>query len=831
MSTQFDLILRQAIQAFQTGNTDRASSILKRAINIEPNNAHALHIFGLVLVVQNNLRGAIDLLSKAVRLSPNDGSIQYNLAKALSDSGAHEASISHHKKATELDPNNPKAWLNWGKAEYELQKYSDAINLFSKAFSINPNYAEAVLNIGLALKELYRYEDALEAINKAISININLAEAWSGKGVTLNELKNYEEALACFDRALEIKPSNGEAWHDKAITLHALKQYEEALACFDRALEIKPDNLEFWNSKAITLQRIQKYEEAIACLDRALLDRLENDGSITLKGAVQVELKQYEEALASFDRAIEINPNNYEAWHSKAITLHKLKQYEEALACFDRALEIKPDNHEIWNNKSITLQVIKQYESAIASLDKALGKKPIDWSYGSLVQAKMKICDFNGMDELIQKIIKKVFQKEKTVVPFVALSISDDAYFHQQCAEIYAQNMFPINSSLGEILKINKNEKIRIAYFSPDFRHHAVSYLTAELFEIHDRNKFEVFAFSLQKAPDGDEVYERLKRGFDKFINVERMSDQEVAKLSRDLQIDIAIDLAGLTQDSGTKIFTYRAAPIQVNWLGYPGTIGSECMDYIVADSIVIPDHHHHFYIEKVVKLPNCYMVDDSKRIPSEKIYTKEECGLPENKFVFCCFNNDYKINQKIVDSWSRILLKVEESILWISENNSSFKINIIKEFEKRGIKSSRIFFAQKETLMGDYLAKIKIADLFLDTHIYNAHTTGMDALKASLPILTLMGESFASRVAASLLNSIGLPELITKSQKEYEDLAIELATNQEKFRKIKAKLISNRSTKPLFNTLLFTQKLEDSYIKMYERYRMNLSPDNLIID
>jgi predicted O-linked N-acetylglucosamine transferase (SPINDLY family) len=322
----------------------------------------------------------------------------------------------------------------------------------------------------------------------------------------------------------------------------------------------------------------------------------------------------------------------------------------------------------------------------------------------------------------------------------------------------------------------------------------------------------------------------RLKNCFDRFIEVEDLSDQAVAKLARELGVDIAIDLSGLTQGSRTGIFSYRAAPIQVNWLGYPGTIGAEFIDYIIADSTIIPNSHRQFYIEKVVCLPNTYLVDDSKRVVSSRIFSRNECGLPDDSFVFCCFNNDYKFNAAVLDSWSNILHGAKQSVLWISENNPSFRNNIVVEFENRGVDANRIIFAKRIDLMADHLARYRLADLFLDTYPYNAHTTAIDSLKAGVPVLTLPGESFASRVAASLLKTIGLPELIASSPEKYEALAIDLASNPDKLGALKASLMAQRTTSPLFDTKGFTKNLEAAFLKMYERYQADLQPEHLIL-
>jgi predicted O-linked N-acetylglucosamine transferase (SPINDLY family) len=322
----------------------------------------------------------------------------------------------------------------------------------------------------------------------------------------------------------------------------------------------------------------------------------------------------------------------------------------------------------------------------------------------------------------------------------------------------------------------------------------------------------------------------RLQKAFDHFVDIDGISDVAAAKLARDKSIDIAVDLSGFTNDSRTGIFSHRAASIQVNYLGYSGTMGADYIDYIIADKTLIPEAHKQFYTEKVVYLPDTYMVDDSKRIASSRVFTREECKLPENKFIFCCFNNSYKFNPQVVNSWSRILSGSENSVLWLSENNQYFKANIRAEFGKRGIDPSRIIFAQRLELMADHLARYSLADLFLDTHPYNAHTTAVDSLKVGVPVLTLKGKSFASRVAASLLNAIGLPELITISQKEYEALAIDLAKNPQKLAAFKQRLANNRLSTSLFDTSLFTKHLEAAYIKMHERYSLDLRPDHISI-
>jgi len=794
MNTQLQLMLQQAIQAFHDGNFDGADLILRRVLQVDSKNLPALHIFGLIKASQSKYGEAADYLSKAARIHPNDASIQYNLAKALADSGNDKDALIHHKKAVALAPNNPEAWLNYGKTASNLHRYEDALAWYGNALSLKPDYAEASLNKGATLKELKRYEEAVAFAEQALTINPNLAEAWLNKGVALKELRKYEEAIVHYDKALTLKPDYAESWFNKGVTLHELKKYEEAIAHYDKALALKPDYAESWSNKGMTLH----------------------------------ELKLYHEAIAHYNQALTINSDYVEAWSNKGNTLIELKRYEEAIAHYDKALTINSDYAEAWSNKGVTLHQLKRYDEAISHYAKALTlKSDIDWASGDLLHTKMKICDWSDLADSIDIISKQILANEKAIQPFSLLALNDDALLHKKTAEIYIQSKHPFNRALGSISKPTQNKKIRIGYFSVDFKNHPVAFLIAQLFETHDRDKFETYAFSLVEA--NDEMRGRLIKSFDHFINVEAQSDAQIAQTSRSLNIDVAIDLTGFTHDSRTGIFSYRAAPIQVNYLGYPGTIGADYMDYIIADKTLIPSESQACYSEKIVFLPNSYQVNDRKRIISDRQFTRQELGLPENGFVFCCFNNNYKILPATFASWMKILKRVEGSVLWLLQDNLWVVENLKKEASTHGIDTNRLVFAGRMP-PSEHMARHRQADLFLDTLPYNAHTTASDALWAGLPILTLMGRSFASRVAASLLNAIGLPELITTTQEEYESLAIELAKNPQKLADVKFKLNKNRLTAPLFDTPLFTKNLEEAYIKMYEQYHAGLEPENISI-
>ena len=608
-----------------------------------------------------------------------------------------------------------------------------------------------------------------------------------------------------------------------------VEEFSQAEYKFKQSLQLIPDRASTLTNLSATQLKLKKYSEAMATAKKAILIENTNIEAYLNLGLIEKEFKKFASAANFFDKALSLKPDYHEAWSNKGNVLNELKRYNEAISHYDKALSLKPDYAEAWSNKGNALNELKRYNEAISHYDKALSiKSDIDWASGNLLHTKMKICSWSGSAESLKDISKKVMMNEKVINPFPLLALNDDALLHKKSSEIYIQSRYPFNPVLEPILKRPQSQKIRVGYFSADFHNHATGYLMAELFELHDKSQFELVGFSFGPIVN-DEMRQRLEKSFDQFIEIGKKSDLEVAKLSRDLNIDIAVDLKGFTQDARTGIFAHLAAPIQVNYLGYPGTLGADYIDYIIADKTLISPELQSYYSEKVIYLPNSYQVNDRKRLISDRQFTKQELGLPENRFVFCCFNNNYKILPVTFEGWIRILKAVEGSVLWLLQDNSWAVENLKKEAEKQGIAPDRLVFA-KLLPLPEHLARHRLADLFLDTFPCNAHTTTSDALWTGLPVLTLMGSTFASRVAASLLNAVGLPELVTTNQADYEVLAIELAKSPKKLADIKLKLARNRLTTPLFDTPLFTKNLEAAYIKMMERYQADLQPDHVFI-
>ncbi len=753
MNPHLQAMLKQAIQAFQSGNLERADLILREILQNDINSADAVFNLGIAYAESNRLIEALAIFDCLQLYKDDDVRIPYNLGLIYSLQGEHQLAL----------------------AAYDL------------ALKIKPDDIDTLVNKGSTYNDIKNYSLALEVLDKAIQLRPDIPEAWSNKGIALNNLSLYLESIDAYNEAIKLAPNYHEAWSNKSVPFNKLKRFLEASEACNKALSLKPDYAEGWLNKGVTLN----------------------------------ELKRYDEAITHYDKALSLKPDYAEGWLNKGVTLNELKRYDEAITHYDKVLSLKPDYAEGWLNKGVTLNELKRYDEAIAHYDKALSLKPnIDWIYGDLLHTKMKICNWTCLADSLEDISKRVMANEKVANPFLLLALNDNPLLHKKASEIYIEYKYPYNSLLGVIPKLKGSGKIRVGYFSADFRNHAVSILAAELFELHDKNKFEIIAFSFGED-DKSPMRFRLREAFNQFLDVSGISDLEIAKLSRELCIDIAVDLGGYTADSRTGIFSYRAAPIQVSYIGYLGTMGAEYYDYLLADKTIIPDKLQKFYFEKIAYLPS-YQVNDRKRTISERQFTREELGLPKKAFVFCCFNNNYKILSYTFDSWMRILNAVEGSVLFLYADNEWAKANLINEASFRGIDSTRLIFGWRIP-SEEYLARYRVCDLFLDTFPYNAGTTASDALWVGLPVLTLMGQSFASRMAASLLNAVGLSELITNTQKEYESLAIELALNPQKLKDIKLQLDNNRLTAPLFNTPLFTKNIEAAYIKMYEEYQVGL--------
>ena len=746
---------------------------------------------------------------------------------ALHQKGQLAQALAIYGRILELQPRHFDALHLSGVIAYQTGNPGLAVELIGKAIEINPDNPLAYSNRGNALRDLKQPRSAIESYDRAIALRPDYAEAFYNRGNALRDLKQLQSAIESYDRAIMLKPGFAEAHNNRGNALQDLKRHLTAVESYDRAIALKPDYADAYNNRANSLRNLKQPQAALASYDRAIALKPDFADVLYNRGNALHDLKQPLAALESYDRAITLKPDYAEAYNNRGNALQELQQPRAAIESYDRAIALRPDYAEAYTNRGNTLQELKQHRSAVESYSRAIALNP-DYEFlsGTLLHARMHICDWSNAESQAAALFERIERGEKASLPFPVLALTADGVLQRKAARTWVDTKHPALFQLPPIGKRARHRKIRIGYYSADYHNHATAYLMAELFEKHDKDRFECLAFSFG-ADDRQEMRKRISAAFDAFHDVRDRPDRDIALLSRKLEIDIAVDLKGFAGDGQRDVFAHRPAPIQVSYLGYPGTMAAEYIDYLIADGTVIPVESRHCYSEKIAYLPNSYQVNDSTKHISERNFTRQELGLPPTGFVFCCFNNNYKITPVTFEGWMRILRQVDGSVLWLLGDNPTAADNLRKEAIDRGIDGNRLVFAERMSL-AEHLARHRQADLFVDTLPYNAHTTASDALWAGLPVLTCTAEAFASRVAASLLKAVGLPELITTSQQEYEALAIGLAADPARLASIRQRLARNRLTAPLFDTGLFARHIEDAYSRMYERYQAGLLPDHI---
>jgi protein O-GlcNAc transferase len=793
----------------------------------ELDEAKRLFSEGVERLNNRDFRNAEKIFLETLQLLPRHLPTLMNLALSQYQQKKFVEAIRSFETIISINPSIAEAHSNKAAILNELREYPQAIASADSAIAIQPQFSDAFLNRGNALFKLGKYDEALVSYEKVLTITPDHVGGWLGLGNGLTELKRYDEAFTAYDRALALDPDLEGAWLGRGNVLHDLKRYDEAFAAYDKALALNSGLAEAWLGRGDLLFALKRHDDAVAAYDKALALKSGLEGAWLGRGNVFSDLKRYAEAFAAYDRALALKPDFTCAWLARGNVFYDLKRYDEAFAAYDKALALAPDLEGAWLGCGNAFYDVKRYDEAFAAYDRAFSLNPdVIGAEGARLHSKTLLCDWRNLHAEYEHLIRSVNADKASTAPFALIAISSSAEAQLKCAKTWSATNYPQFTDSVWCENAYRHEKIRIGYVSADFHQHATSYLIAGIFACHDRSKFEVTAFSIGPA-EHSELRKRLESSFDRFSDVGALSDDEIALRIKKAEVDILIDLKGLTQNRRTGIFARRPAPIQVSYLGYPGTMGAAYIDYIVADSILIPASQREHYSEKIVYLPHSYQANDAQREISGRLFSRAECGLPEREFVFCCFNNSYKILPHVFDCWMRLLAQVEGSVLWLLQDNDTAAKNLRKEAVARGVNADRLVFAGRLPLP-EHLARHRLADLFLDTLPCNAHTTASDALWAGLPVLTEIGETFAGRVAASLLNAIGLSELIAKTQDEYEKLAIALAKNPDRLASIRNKLEKNRLTMPLFNTPLITRNIETAYAAIHERFQAGLSPDHI---
>jgi len=618
-------------------------------------------------------------------------------------------------------------------------------------------------------------------------------------------------ALDCYDQALSIRPDSAAVLTNRSNALRTLQRLDEALSDLDAALEIRPAFPEALNNRGNVLRDMRRLREALASFEAALALRPGFIVAQCNRGHTLLDLLLHEEALESFDTALALAPDDGEALFGRALALLNLRtRLSEAAVDFDRAAARGMDRSECLVGKAAALAQMKQHSEAADCLAEVLKITP-ERSYvlGSLLYSRLQAVDWSQYPSLKDSLMRQLTAGRRVTYPLSLLPVADSLELSLAAARMFA----PPGESLAPVVQWPDSPRpakkpIRIAYISADFRDHPVSHLLVGVLEQHDRARFEVIGVSL-RASDGSEIGRRVTAAFDRFIDADSRSDSEIAEALRELQVDIAIDLMGYTDGCRPGIFAHRAAPVQVNYLGYPGTSGAPFMDYLIADAVVIPPGDERWYTEEVIRLPGCCLPNDSQR-PIGSAPTREQAGLPADGFVFCAFTNAYKINPPVFDVWMRLLRQIPDSVLWLRAMNAPSRL--LQEATARGVDAQRLVFAPHVASMAEHLGRHRLADLYLDTFPYNAHSTACDALWAGVPVLTCSGRTYAARAAGSVLTTAGLPELITKDLQEYEDRALQLARDPSQLQALRQRLTRQSA---LFDTRVYCCNLETAYLSM----------------
>lgn len=691
------------------------------------------------------------------------------------------------------DPKHFEALHALGILRYQSGQIDEAERLIGAAIAVEPR-ADAIYNRACVLLKLGRIEDAIGCFGEAIAVRPDYVEALTNRGGALMQLRRYAEAKADFDAVLVRAPALPQAWNNAGSASIKLRRFDEALERLDKALALRPDYGEAWMNRGL---------------------------AFLLQGFL-------EKALADIDKAIALDPRSAEAWQHRGDAIAYFDPVR-AVADYDRALLLRPDHAETIFRRGNALLAQRRFEDAALGFRRVLEKDP-DYEYarGGLLFCLQSCCDWTARDDELTKLRTDLKADRVALAPFTSLSLLRDPADMQSVARRFVAQQYPPQEPVRRNAA-SKHERIRVAYLSANFNDHAVARLIAGVFEHHDKSRFETFGIGFGIAKG--EIHARIAGAFDNFLDVRTKNDRDVAQLIAEMDVDIAVDLMGFTEHCRLGILAFRPAPIQVNYLGFPGTMGADYIDYIIADPFVLKDDQRRDFTEQVVYLPDCYLPNDASRRMTERAPTRSQAGLPETGFVFCSFNQTYKFTPDLFDVWMRLLRTVDGSVLWLPLCAPAAMQNLKREAEARGVAAQRVLFAPFAATVEDHLARLQLADLFLDTLPYNSHTSTCDALFAGVPLVTCPGATFAGRVAASALLAHGVPELIAGSLADYEALALSIARNPQNVAALRAKIARHRDTHALFDTARFTRNLERAYTGMWQRHQRGEPPRGFSVE
>ena len=810
----------QAVSLFQRGDLDGAAGVCEEIVRREPRHADALHVLGVLALQKGRPAAGAELIRRSLEINPAQPQAYCSLGNALRDLRQPDAALESYRRALELTPHFAGAHYSLGNALTDLGRHAAALASYDRALALQPELAPAHQNRGNALLALGQPERALESYLQALVHQPDLAIALANCATLLRQMQRPQEALGFYDRLLALQPEAADALTGRGTLLLELRRDLEAIACFDRVLARDPSALTARHARTHALLNLREFARARADAEALLALEPQRAAAHCTRGYSLLGLDRPAEALESFDAASRLEPQLIEAIDGRGIALQALGQYGAALAAFEQALQLKPDATDLCYRRAVALRNLERHAESAQAFAQVLSRSPdYDYARGNLLHERLKICDWTDHATLVAEVSAAVAAGRRSCLPGPFFAVCDSARLQLQCARTYVADKRLEGPPPPAAAVRHRHPRIVVAYVSADFRAHPVTQLLAGVLEQHDRRRFETLALSL-RPPQDSPIGRRVRDAVGRFLDVSAHGDGALAALLRELEVDIAVDLMGFSGSARPRLFAQRPAPVQVNFLGFPGTLGASCYDYIVGDRIVIPQEARDCYSEQVVYLPECFQPNDRGRAIAARAPTRSECGLPEQGVVFCCFNSHYKISPLTFDVWMRVLRAVPGSVLWLAAGQERAMRNLQSEAERRDVPAARLIFAPRLPEPADHLARCRLGDLFLDTQPYGAHATASDALWAGLPVLTCRGDSFAGRVAASLLQALGCPELIAASLAEYESLACELARAPAALAELRAAIARRRLTTPLFDTGRYVRHLEAAYLTMWERHQ-----------
>ena len=845
--TDIDLtsLFNKGVKEQNTGNLDNALQIYEKIIKLKPNHCEAVHNKACVLTSQNELIEALKTFKDALNLNPNVSLYWINYIKTLVrlDRISEAKALIAASKESNLFCKNMEALSLKIKKEHgepspqtaseidELinqKKIFSAIDICKNLLVTYPKSALLHFGLGQCYFSLDEMEMAIANYTKATkympksAINfLMLSRAYTSNGDT-------GKAIESLNKAASLKPNEYEMNFEIGMELYEKFSFEAAKKCFENTIKLSPNFAPaYFALGLLELGQCRVYEAVAYCKQALAIEPDYAEAYVTMGKALEIQHK-LDEAICYYRKAISIKNDCQQAYEYIGNAFRKQDNYFDAISAYSKAIEIQSDYTAAYANLSEIYILQDRYDLAIENMEKLLCLKPeLETVRAQKLFYQAQICDWKAIAK-DRHLLPNLGISKNPIPPFTLAPFEDAPERHRLRAELYAKFRFNQIALKKGHKPSQQTARIRVGYFSADFCNHATMALMSQVFALHDTSRFEVIIYSYGVRKN-DEIIEKLTSHVSIFHDVSAMTDRQIVELARSEKLDLAVDLKGYTVDSRLELFAYGLAPVQISHLGYPGTLGTNFIDYFIADPILIPEEKRQYYSEKIIYLPNSYQPNDNERFIPDKAITREEAGLPIDGFVFCCFNDNYKISPKEFDIWMRLLNKVEGSVLWLLRSNSWAEMNMQKEAVARGIDAERLVFAEKIP-HAEHLARHRLADLFLDTFNVNAHTTASDALWTGLPIITKLGESFAARVAGSLLNAVGLTELITENDNDYEALILDLSKNPKILAEIKRKLADNLLSKPLFDTQTYTNHLENAYQQAFETYRKGRAPEVIIV-